>query len=149
MFINTFIPIYRQTLQFRGISILNKTLTLSMLGLYMTLLLCYVILQIVGPSWPWSYDSWIYNYLCNQCLSPLVLWVWISIRARCTTLCDKVCQGLATVCGFLPGPPVSFTNKTECHDITEILLKEALNTIKQTTKNCHHYNLISRKFIQT
>jgi len=24
-----------------------------------------------GPSWSWSYDSWIYNYLCNQCLSPL------------------------------------------------------------------------------
>jgi len=35
-----------------------------------------------GPSWPWSYDSWIYNYLCNQCLSPLMLWVRISIRAR-------------------------------------------------------------------
>ena len=27
-----------------------------------------------GPSWPWSYGSWIYNYLCNQCLSPLMLW---------------------------------------------------------------------------
>jgi len=24
-----------------------------------------------GPSWPWSYGSWIYNYLCNKCLSPL------------------------------------------------------------------------------
>jgi hypothetical protein len=33
-------------------------------------------------------------YLCNQCLSPLMLWVRISIRARCTTLCDKVCQWL-------------------------------------------------------
>ena len=42
-----------------------------------------------GPSWPWSYDSWIYNYLCNQCLLPLMLWVWISIRAMWTTLCDK------------------------------------------------------------
>ena len=21
-----------------------------------------------GPSWSWSYGSWIYNYLCNQCL---------------------------------------------------------------------------------
>jgi hypothetical protein len=34
------------------------------------------------PSWLWSYGSWIYNYLCNQCLSPLMLWVRISIRAR-------------------------------------------------------------------
>jgi len=23
----------------------------------------------LGPSW--SYGSWFYNYLCNQCLSPL------------------------------------------------------------------------------
>jgi len=21
--------------------------------------------------WPWSYGSWIHNYLCSQCLSPL------------------------------------------------------------------------------
>jgi hypothetical protein len=35
---------------------------------------------------------------------------------------------------FSPGPPVSSTNKTDCHDITEILLKVALNTIKQTNK---------------
>jgi hypothetical protein len=33
---------------------------------------------------------------------------------------------------FSPGPPVSFTNKTNCHDITEILLKVALNIIKPT-----------------
>ena len=25
----------------------------------------------LGLSWLWSYGSWIYNYLCNQCLSPL------------------------------------------------------------------------------
>jgi len=28
-------------------------------------------IQIKGPSWSWSYGSWIYDYLCNQCLSPL------------------------------------------------------------------------------
>jgi hypothetical protein len=33
---------------------------------------------------------------------------------------------------FYPGIPVSSTNKIDCHDITEILLKVALNTIKQT-----------------
>jgi len=32
-----------------------------------------------GPSWPWSHGSWIYNYLCKECLSPLMLWVRISI----------------------------------------------------------------------
>ena len=61
-----------------------------------------------------------------------MLWVRISIRARCTTLCDKVCQWLVTGRWFSPGPPVSSTNKTE------ILLKGALNTIKQTNK----YNIL-------
>jgi hypothetical protein len=43
-------------------------------------------------SWPWSYGSWIYNYPCNQCLSPLTLWVRIPLRRGVlnTTLCDKV-----------------------------------------------------------
>ena len=88
-----------------------------------------------GPSWPWSYGSWIYNFLCNQCLSPLMLWVQISTRARWTTLCDKVCQWLEIGRLFSPGPPVSSTNKTYHQDITEILLKVALNTIKQTKKH--------------
>jgi hypothetical protein len=48
-----------------------------------------------------------------------------------TTLCDKVCQWLATGRWFSPGTPVSSTNKTDRHDITEILLKAALNTINQ------------------
>jgi len=92
---------------------------------------CYQIFK--GPSWPWSYGSW--DYLCNQCLSPLMLWVRIPIRARCTTLCDKVCQWLGTDRWFSPGPPVSSTNKADHHDITEILLKMAWNTSnKQTNK---------------
>jgi hypothetical protein len=63
-----------------------------------------------------------------------MLWVQISIQARCTTLCHKVCQWLVTGRWFSLGPPVSSTNKTDRHDITEILLKVALNTIKQTNK---------------
>jgi hypothetical protein len=46
-----------------------------------------------------------------------------------TTLCDKVCQLLATGRWFSPGFLVSSTNKTDRHNITEILLKVALNTI--------------------
>ena len=91
----------------------------------------------IGAVVLWSYSSWIYNYmylLRNQCLSPLMLWGRISIMARCTTLCDKVCQWLATGRWFSPSPPVSSTNKTDCHDITEILLRVALSTINQTTK---------------
>jgi len=79
--------------------------------------------------------SWIYNYLCNRCLSPLKLWVRISIRERCTTLCDEVCHWLATGRWFSPGTPVSSTNKTDGHDITKILLKVALNTITITSNS--------------
>jgi len=84
-----------------------------------------------GPSWSWSYGSWIYNYLCNQCLSPLKLWVRIPLRRGVldTTLCDQVCQWLAPGRWFSPGTPTSSTNKTHGHDITKILLKVALNTI--------------------
>ena len=58
------------------------------------------------PSWPWLYDSWIYNYLCNQYISPLKLWVQIPLMVECIldiTLCDQVCQWFGTwhVCGFL------------------------------------------------
>ena len=40
-----------------------------------------------------------------------------------------ICQWLAAILWFSPGTPVSSTNKTDCHDITEILLKVALNSI--------------------
>jgi hypothetical protein len=69
------------------------------------LLISHISILIEGPSWPWSYGSWIYNYLCNQCLSPLML-VRIS-------LCDKVCQRLATGRCFSPGTPVSSTKKID------------------------------------
>jgi len=49
-----------------------------------------------------------------------------------TTLCDKVCQWLATCRWFSPNTPVSSTHKTDGHDITEILLKVALSTITLT-----------------
>jgi len=101
-----------------------------------------------GSLWQWSYGSWIYNYLCNQSLSPL-MWVRILIKAMCTTLFDKICQWLATGLWFSLSSSVSSTNKTDRHDITEILLKVALNTIKQTneywdfiTSNCHQNGLL-------
>jgi hypothetical protein len=45
-----------------------------------------------------------------------------------TALCDKVCQWLVTGWWFSSVTPVSSTNKTDSHDITEILLKVELNT---------------------
>jgi len=90
-----------------------------------------------GPSWSWSYSSWIYNYLCNRCLSQLTLRVRIPLRRGVlnTTLCDKVCQWLVTGRWFPPSTAVSSTNKTDCHYTTEISLKVALNTITLTFKS--------------
>jgi hypothetical protein len=58
-----------------------------------------------------------------------------------TTLCDKVCQWLATGRWF---SLISSTNKNDCHDIAEILMKMALNTISQTPSLSHdkRYSMI-------
>jgi hypothetical protein len=51
----------------------------------------------------------------------------------CSMPCHKsfmtVCQALATGRWFSPDPPVSFTNKTDRHNTTEILLKVVISTI--------------------
>jgi hypothetical protein len=122
---------------FKNIMLLWKS---SKIVCYSENLPCYVNnFRYEGPSWSWSNGSWIYNYLCNQCLSPQMLWVRISIRTRCTTLCDKVSQRLVTGRWFSPGPRVSSTNKTDRHDITKILLKvEILFVIKQTNKQAKY-----------
>jgi hypothetical protein len=62
----------------------------------------------------------------------------------------KVCQWLIAGQWFSPDPPVSSTNKIDRHDITEILLKVALNTITNTflyismhkTKLVNDYNVL-------
>ena len=50
-------------------------------------------------------------------------------RRTHVTLCDKVCESLATGQWFSPDILVSSTNKTDRHDITEIVLKVALRAI--------------------
>ena len=44
-------------------------------------------------------------------------------------LCDKVCQWLSASWWFSPGTLAASTNKTDFHNITEILLKVPLNTM--------------------
>jgi hypothetical protein len=56
-----------------------------------------------------------------------------------TTLCDKDCQWLATSWWFSLSTLVSSTNKTDCYDIVEILLKVELNTI---TPLCGTHTLV-------
>jgi hypothetical protein len=61
------------------------------------IMLYRVHLRIMGPSWSWWYVSWIYNYLYNQCLSPLKLWVRTSFMSRCI-LCNIIWQSLSVTC---------------------------------------------------
>ena len=79
-----------------------------------------------GPLWSWLYaldlqlsvQSW-----------PITTWSCEFESCSWRDVCDKVCQWLATVWRFFPGILVSSINKTDSHDIHEILLKVALNTI--------------------
>jgi hypothetical protein len=90
------------------------------------------VFKISLHFWPWSYGSWIYNYLCNQSLSPLMLEVRISITARYTTLCDKVCQWLATSRWF-PPPIIRY-----CWNIVESGVKH-----HQTNKQIHFWLMLN------
>jgi hypothetical protein len=58
----------------------------------------------VWPSWSWSSGTWTYDYLWNQCLLPLTLWVRIPPRCGIlnTTFSDKDCQRLAACRWFQP-----------------------------------------------
>jgi hypothetical protein len=56
-----------------------------------------------------------------------------------TILCDKVCQWLVVGQWFYLGTPVSSSNKTDRHDITEILLKVAVKYYTPHTALLHQY----------
>jgi hypothetical protein len=70
---------------------------------------------------PIANTAWVRTQLCK-------------LQKRCTQLTvasDKVYQLLAQGRWFSPSNPASSTTKTGRHDIAEILLKVALNTINQ------------------
>ena len=46
---------------------------------------------------------------------------------------------------FSQGTPVSSNNKTDEHDITDILLKVALSTINQAKPNVNFYFIVNEK----
>jgi hypothetical protein len=55
-----------------------------------------------------------------------------------TRICDKVCYRLATGRWFSPDTLVSSINKTDYHEIAEILLKVALNTKNKSKPRAKH-----------
>ena len=79
---------------------------------------------------------------CHQCISPLALWLWIPLRPGVldTTLCDKM--WLAAGLWFSLCTSVS-------SNITEILLKVALNTIYNSNPQYYrlYYCLAYKKYL--
>ena len=87
-------------------------------------------IQNEGPSRSWSYGSWIYNHLCNQCQTKVVS--SNAADGELYSIQHYVLNSFSVTCDRT-GTPVSSTNKkTDRHDISEILLKVALNTISLT-----------------
>ena len=99
---------------------------------------------------PWSYGSWIYNYLCNQRLSPLKLWDWmpLTVDVVIATLCDTVFQWRVADQWFSPGTSVSSPNKTECQPSPSWYLGlQRQQRFKQTIKNLHRFASSQRDHI--
>ena len=98
------------------------------------LMIHFVINIFVGCSvrpLEWE-SSLIYSYLYNQ--YPLNLWVWIPNMAK-STRCNiiwHICLQLKTGRKFSPVYP---TNKTDRHEIIEILMEMALNITTLTLSN--------------
>ena len=81
-----------------------------------------------------GHDSMVVGFTTTCTISGYHHWCceFESRSGQGTTLCDKVCKWLTAGLWFSQSTKFSSTNKTDSHDITEILLKVALNTIKQT-----------------
>ena len=92
----------------------------------------YLICPVHLVNAPIKYSTLlcILMYTIHQSLSSLTLWVRIPLKrgGLDIALCDNVWEWLAAGRWFSPCTPVSSANKTDRHDITEILLKAALNT---------------------
>ena len=74
-----------------SISLLSNPLTLSVHNEGSSRNMSYTLnkisrvvsfIDLKGPSWSWC--SWIYNYMCSQCISPLKLCVRTTFVTRCT-----------------------------------------------------------------
>lgn len=134
-------------------------LTVGTSSMLYHLCMFYFFCIIYRGLMPWSNDSWIYNYICNKCISPLMLQVRIPIRIRSVSLCDiKFISDLWTGRWFSSGTSVSYINKTGRQDITAILFNVVLITINQNSQpislNSEYYclcvqNVMHANFLNT
>ena len=94
-------------------------------------LYCYVTARrgharmVVGFTTTYAISA--YHHWC--------LWVWNSIRTRCTTLCDEICQWLATGLLFSSGPPFPPPIKQWWSTIAPLSSKGTITSHRQTHAN--------------
>jgi hypothetical protein len=90
--------------------------------------------------------------LPNNSYKPIINTTWVraqlcKLQKGCTqpaAASDKVYQLFAHGRWFSPRTPASSTTKTSRHDIAEILLKVALNTINQIKSTIEGYNRLEK-----
>jgi len=85
-----------------------------------------------------TYAINVYHHWCCE----FEFWSWLGVQ-------HYVIKFVSDLRCFFPGPLVSSSNKTDRQDITELLLKVALNTIKPTNQSTFpttHLNKSSNTF---
>jgi hypothetical protein len=91
----------------------------------------------ISECFPWNIIISLYHLFTygnkisdNPAAAPLPPFTYMPLRLGVLdiALCNKVCQWLAAGSWFSSGTPVSSKNKSDIHDITEILLKVTFNT---------------------
>jgi hypothetical protein len=103
----------------------NRCLSSLMLWAVADTTLCDTVCQWYNIMWYDTVCQW-YNIMWY---SLSVIQHYVIQFVSDTTLCDTVCQWFATDRWFSLCTPVCSTNKTDRHDITEVLLKMELNII--------------------
>jgi hypothetical protein len=91
----------------------------------------------ISEYFPWNIVISLYHlFTCGNKISdnpagaPLPPFTYMPLRLGVldTALCNTVCQWLAAGSWFSSGTPVSSSNKSDIHDITETLMKVAFKT---------------------
>ena len=106
----------------------------------MNCLFCHVLFNFGGPGGSMSQVVGLPSNSYKPITDTTWVRAWLCIRL--TAASDKVYQLLAHGRWFSPSTPASSTTKTGRHEIVEILLKVALNTINQIKSNQIFFNLV-------
>jgi hypothetical protein len=97
--------------------------------------------------WSWSYGSWIYNYIFNQWISHLKLWVWTPLMARCTrynimwwSLSIACCRSVVFLVSSLHFPEFAtlFTIISETNHLWATEKVSSVSLFSSTNKTGHH-----------